>query len=61
MGRRNLTIRVSDEEMEWLKQEANAQMRPISNFIMWAVQQYKNQKDQTLSALVSGSKASDKD
>ena len=58
MGKRNLTIRVDDEEMAWFKQEAEAQMRPIGNFIMWLVRQYR---DQRLIGSVLESEANDKE
>jgi hypothetical protein len=45
MAKRNLTIRVSDEDMEWLKQESELQMRPIANLVLWILQQYRDQKD----------------
>jgi hypothetical protein len=41
VARKNLTIRVSDEEMEWLKQESELQMRTIGNLIIWILQQYR--------------------
>ena len=61
MGKRNLTLRVSDEEMEWLKKEADAQMRPVGNLIMWVVRRYMDQKDQVSSGPALGLKTSDKD
>lgn len=42
--KRNLTIRVTDEEIEWLQGEAQAQMRTVANFILYVLNLYRSQK-----------------
>lgn len=42
--KRNLTIRVTDEEIEWLQKEARAQMRTVANFILYVLNLYRGQK-----------------
>ncbi len=37
----NLTIRFSDEEIEWLKCEAKKQVRPVAQLVRWIVAEYR--------------------
>ena len=39
MGKHNVTLHLTDEEVEWLKREADVQMRSIPNFIVWTLRQ----------------------
>jgi predicted DNA-binding protein len=36
-------LRVTVEMAEWLKQQADAAQRPVSNYVAWALDQYRKQ------------------
>ena len=41
--KKNFTIRFSEEEAQWLHEEAEKQRRPISNLIRWIIAKYRTQ------------------
>lgn len=43
--RHNFTVRVSDEEAEWLKQEAERQGRSVANLIRLLILRYREGVD----------------
>ena len=43
--RHNFTVRVSDEEAEWLKQEAERQGRSVANLIRLLIMRYREDTD----------------
>ena len=40
---KNLTVRISDDEIQWLKAEAAKEMRPISLLVRWILSEYRKQ------------------
>ena len=45
MEKKNLTIRVSDDEREWLEKEAKAQCRSTGNFIRYILSLYRENQN----------------
>ena len=43
MAKHNLTIRIDDEEREWIEREAKAQYRTAANFILYVLKLYRAQ------------------
>ena len=41
MEKHNLTIRLSDEEREWIEKEAQSQYRTTGNFIRYVLSLYR--------------------
>lgn len=37
----NLTIRFSDEELEWLQSMAKQEVRPVAQLVRWIIAEYR--------------------
>lgn len=46
MKKHNFTIRFSDEEISWLKEEAQAQQRSVGNLITYVLSLYRKEKSE---------------
>ena len=42
MPKHNLSLRLDDEEREWLEAEANSQQRSVANLIRYILREYRN-------------------
>ncbi len=40
----NFTIRLTEEELTWLKAEADRQLRPVSSMLRWIIAEYRSSK-----------------
>lgn len=38
---KNLTVRLSDDEIQWLKAEAAKEMRPVALLVRWILSEYR--------------------
>lgn len=38
----NFTIRLSEDEFQWLQSEAEREIRPIGQMIRWIIAEYRN-------------------
>ena len=43
--KRNVTIRFSEDEIQWLKAEADKELRPVAMFVRWVLAEYRKQKE----------------
>ncbi len=39
----NLTIRFSDEELEWLQSMAKKEVRPVAQLVRWIIAEYRKE------------------
>lgn len=41
---KNLTVRLSEDEIQWLKTEAAKEMRPVALYIRWIIAEHRKTK-----------------
>lgn len=41
---KNVTVRLSEDEIQWLKTEAAKEMRPVALYIRWIIAEHRKSK-----------------